>query len=49
MKVTDLKTKELNENAMETKNYEFLTSYVNVIFCSNSAFNLFITVSLFIF
>ena len=39
-KVTDLKTKELNENAMETKNvYKFY--YVNEIFGSNSTFHLF--------
>ena len=45
-KVTDLKTKELNENAMERKNvYKF--NYVNVIFGSNSAFHLFLRASFF--
>ena len=45
-KVTDLKTKELNETAMETNNvYEF--NYINVIFGSNSIFHLFLIASFF--
>ena len=45
-KVTDLKTKELNETAMETNNvYEF--NYINVIFGSNSTFHLFRIASFF--
>ena len=42
-KVTDLKTKELNENAMERK----CTQIVHVIFGSNSTFHLFLTASFF--
>ena len=42
-KVTDLKTKELNENAMERK----CKRIVNVIFGSNSTFHLFLTASFF--
>ena len=43
MKVADLKTKELNENAMERKKlYEFKINYVNVIFGSNNAFHSFL-------
>ena len=42
-KVTDLKTKELNENAMERK----CTQIVHVIFSSNSTFHLFLTASFF--
>ena len=38
-KVTELKTKELNENAMERK----CKQIVNVIFGSNSTFHLFLT------
>ena len=45
-KVTDLKTKELKVNAMETNNvYEF--NYVKVIFGSNSVFHLFLITSYF--
>ena len=46
-KVTDLKTKELNETAMETNNvYEF--NYINVIFGSNiNTFHLFLIASFF--
>ena len=46
-KVTDLKTKELNETAMETNNvYEF--NYINVIFGSNiNTFHLCLTASFF--
>ena len=43
MKVTDFKTKELNENAMERKKlYEFKINYVNVIFGSKKAFHSFL-------
>ena len=42
-KVTDLKTKELNENAMERN----CSQIVNVIFSSNSTFHLFLTASFF--
>ena len=42
-KVTDLKTKELNENAMERK----CTRIVNVIFGSNNTFHLFLIASFF--
>ena len=42
-KVTDLKTKELNENAMERK----CKRIVDVIFSSNSTFHLFLTASFF--
>ena len=42
-KVTDLKTKELNENAMERK----CTRIVNVIFGSNSTLHLFLIASFF--
>ena len=42
-KVTDLKTKELNENAMERN----CSRIVNVIFSSNSTFHLFLTASFF--
>ena len=48
MKVTDFKTKELNENAMKRKNlHEFERNYVNVIYGSNRAFHLFLKVSFF--
>ena len=47
MKVTDLKTKELNENAMERKIYKFKTNFINVIFGSNSVFHLFLKVPFF--
>ena len=42
-KVTDLKTKELNENTMERK----YTHIVNETFGSNSAFQLFLIASFF--
>ena len=45
-KVTDLKTKELQVNAMETNNvYEF--NYFKVIFGSNNTFHLFLIASFF--
>ena len=48
MKVTDFKTRELNENAMKRKNiHEFERNYVNLIFVSNRAFHLFLKVSVF--
>ena len=48
MKVTDFKTRELNENAMKRKNiHEFERNYVNLIFGSNRAFHLFLKVSFF--
>ena len=47
MKVTDLKTKELNENAYwKGKVYKFKTNFVNVIFGSNNVFHLFLIVPL---
>ena len=42
-KLTDLKTKEHNENTMERN----CTRIVNVIFSSNSTFHLFLTASFF--